>query len=93
MFDPFYDRHLINNKSLSQTDEDQNSVEIEPRKPADVIFIEEDEKIVERILDKRLNKQSGRIEYLVKWHDYPIESSDWVRYEHFDSKSIIIDFE
>lgn len=53
----------------------------------------EEEYTVEDILDKRTNRK-GKIEYLVKWENYPVAASTWEPLEHLtNSMDIIRDFE
>lgn len=50
-------------------------------------------KEVECVLAKRINKRNRRIEYKVKWKGYPIENSEWIKYEEFDDRSLVKEFE
>lgn len=45
------------------------------------------------ILGKRINKKTRMVEYKVKWKGYPVENSEWMRYDSFVSKKLVIEFE
>ncbi len=53
----------------------------------------EEEYTVEAILEKRTNRK-GKLEYLVKWENYPVSQSTWEPLEHLEnSMDLIRDFE
>ena len=47
---------------------------------------------VEKILDKRKNDTTDKIEYLVKWKDLDDNENQWVPEDHFDELQIINEF-
>lgn len=53
---------------------------------------EEEEYIVEKVVDKRLNKH-GKVEYLLKWQNYPSSQNTWEPEEHLNCPDLIAVFE
>lgn len=52
----------------------------------------DDHFIVEKILDKRI--KNNKIEYLIKWKNYPKHQSTWEPIENLDgSKKLLKEFE
>lgn len=91
-------RNRLDDTLLFVTDDNEvsyyseSSCEVIDSQPLEVISIK-DERVPELVLDKRLNRKNNRVEYFTKFRDYPVESSEWLRYEQFPNKRLVYIFE
>ena len=52
----------------------------------------EDEFVVEQIQGKRKNPKTGKVEYYIKWENYPVEQNTWEPEEHLKCPEIVSKF-
>lgn len=45
---------------------------------------------VDRILDKRISKKTGKAQYLIKWANYPQEQSTWEPEQNLSNVSFMV---
>lgn len=54
---------------------------------------EEEEYEVERVVDKRFHKETGRVEYLLKWKGYSSDENTWESEECLGCPELVKEYE
>ena len=78
---------VSNSRENSLLSEDENRLELSQSPPCDIVIDDETVFRAEKILKSRRKK--GKMQYLVKWFDFPMSESTWEPEENILDKRLI----